>query len=98
MSERVEDGADPVDDDEIRHVAELARIDLDDEEIDRFAEQFADILGHFEALDSVPSVEAEPDLVNVLRPDEAESCLSQEEALGNAPETEDGYFKGPRVS
>ena len=98
MSERVDAGPDPVDDEEIRHVAELARIDLADEEIDRFAEQFADILGHFEALDSVPEVEAEPDLVNVLRPDEAESCLSQAEALRNAPETEDGYFKGPKVS
>ena len=90
--------SDPVDDAEIRHVAGLARIDLDDEEIDRFAEQFADILDYFAALDAVPDVEAEPDLVNVLRPDEVEACLDQEDALRNAPETEDGYFKGPRVS
>jgi len=87
-----------VDDEEIGHVAELARIDLDESEVDRFAEQFADILDYFEALDSVPAVESEPDLVNVLRPDEVESCLDQAEALKNAPETEDGYFKGPRVS
>ncbi|HKJ60117.1 MAG TPA: Asp-tRNA(Asn)/Glu-tRNA(Gln) amidotransferase subunit GatC [Halobacteriales archaeon] len=87
-----------VDDEEIRHVAELARIDLDESEVDRFAEQFADILDYFEALDSVPSVESEPDLVNVLRPDEVESCLDQSAALRNAAETEDGYFKGPRVS
>ena len=98
MSERADDGTDPVDEEEIRHVAELARIDLEEEEIDRFAGQFADILGHFEALDSVPEVESEPDLVNVLRPDEVETCLSQDEALRNAPETEDGFFKGPKVS
>ena len=98
MSERADDGTGAVDEAEIRHVAELARIDLEDEEIDRFAGQFADILGHFEALDSVPEVDSEPELVNVLRPDEAESCLSQVEALRNAPETEDGYFKGPKVS
>lgn len=98
MSERADAGADPVDDAEIRHVAELARIDLEEDEIDRFAEQFADILDHFEALDSVPTAEAEPDLVNVLRPDEVEPCLSREAALRNAPETEAGYFKGPRVS
>ena len=90
--------SDPVDDEEIGHVAELARIDLDESEVDRFAEQFADILGYFEALDSVPSVESAPDLVNVLRPDEVETCLDQSSALRNAPETEDGYFKGPRVS
>jgi aspartyl-tRNA(Asn)/glutamyl-tRNA(Gln) amidotransferase subunit C len=33
-----------------------------------------------------------------MRPDEVREALSQEEALENAPETEDGYFKGPRVS
>ncbi|WP_101296624.1 Asp-tRNA(Asn)/Glu-tRNA(Gln) amidotransferase subunit GatC [Halegenticoccus soli] len=88
----------PVDADEVRHVAELARIDLDREEVEAFASQFADILAYFDALDEVPEVEQEADLVNVMRPDEVRECLSQEEALANAPETEDGYFKGPRVS
>ena len=87
-----------VDAEEVRHVADLARIDLDDEEVDRFAAQFADILDYFDALDEVPEVESEPDLVNVMRTDEVEDCLDQEEALGNAPESEDGFFKGPRVS
>lgn len=90
--------SEPVDEAEIRHVARLARIDLDDAEIDRFAGQFADILDHFETLDEVPHVEAETDLVNVLRPDEAVACLDRAAVLRNAPETEDGYFKGPRVS
>ena len=84
--------------DEVRHVAGLARIDLDDEEVEQFAEQFADILDHFETLDEVPEVEDEAELVNVMREDEAHESLSQEEALANAPETEDGYFKGPNVS
>ena len=87
-----------VDEAEVRHVARLARIDLDEGEVDRFAEQLADILAYFEALDEVPDVEAEPDLVNVLRADEVGECLAREAALRNAPETEDGYFKGPRVS
>ena len=88
----------PVDAEEVRHVAELARVNLDDEEVDEFAAQFADILDYFDALDEVPEVDAEADLVNVMRPDVERECLSQEEALANAPETEDGYFKGPRVS
>ena len=84
--------------DEVRHVAGLARIDLDDEEVAQFAEQFADILDYFETLDEVPEVDAEADLVNVMRADEVRASLSQEEALANAPETEEGYFKGPNVS
>ncbi|WP_049986500.1 Asp-tRNA(Asn)/Glu-tRNA(Gln) amidotransferase subunit GatC [Halobellus rufus] len=88
----------PVDAEDVEHVAELARVDLDDEEVDAFAAQFAEILEYFEALDEVPEVESEADLVNVMRPDEVRESLSQEEALGNAAETEDGYFKGPRVS
>jgi aspartyl-tRNA(Asn)/glutamyl-tRNA(Gln) amidotransferase subunit C len=88
----------PVDESEVRHVADLARVSLDDDEVEEFAAQFADILSYFDALDEVPEVEAETDLVNVMRPDETRDGLSQEEALANAPETEDGYFKGPRVS
>ena len=93
MSER-----DAVDHDTVEHVAELARVDLTEEETERFAAQFADILGYFDTLDSVPEVDAEPDLTNVMRADEVEECLSREEALRNAPETEEGKFKGPRVS
>jgi aspartyl-tRNA(Asn)/glutamyl-tRNA(Gln) amidotransferase subunit C len=87
-----------VDPDEVRHVAELARVDLEDDEVERFTEQFADILDAFEALDEVPEVDREEDLANVMRPDEVEECLSQEEALQNAPESEAGQFKGPKVS
>ena len=87
-----------VDDEEVRHIAELARVDLDDDEVERFTEQFGDILEYFEALDDVPEVEPDADLANVMRPDEAREGLTQEEALRNAPETEDGYFKGPKVS
>lgn len=88
----------PVDGDEVRHVADLARVSLDDDEVDEFAEQFADILDYFDALDEVPEVDGEDDLVNVMRPDEVRGGLSQEEALQNAPESEDGFFKGPTVS
>ncbi len=91
-------GAAAVDPEEVEHVAELARVDLDDEEVATFADQFADILDHFEALDEVPETDREEDLVNVMRPDEVREGLTQEEALANAPEAEDGFFKGPKVS
>ncbi|GAB7121071.1 Asp-tRNA(Asn)/Glu-tRNA(Gln) amidotransferase subunit GatC [Natrinema sp. JCM 9743] len=89
---------DAVSPEEVRHVADLARVDLDDDEVDRFTEQFADILEYFETLDEVPEVDRETDLTNVMRPDEERQSLESEAALGNAPETEDGYFKGPNVS
>jgi aspartyl-tRNA(Asn)/glutamyl-tRNA(Gln) amidotransferase subunit C len=93
------DMSDPaVDPDEVRHVAGLARVDLDDEELERYAEQFADILGYFETLEEVPDVEADPELVNVLRPDEVRESLAREDALANAEETEAGRFRGPDVS
>jgi aspartyl-tRNA(Asn)/glutamyl-tRNA(Gln) amidotransferase subunit C len=88
----------PVDADEVRHVADLARVALDDDEVEEFAAQFADILDYFEALDEVPETDDETELVNVMRPDEVREGLSQREALQNAPDSEDGYFKGPRVS
>jgi len=91
-------GTDTVDPEAVRHVADLARVDLADDDIDRFTGQFADILASFEALDEVPEVEREADLANVMRPDEVREGLTREEALANAPETEDGFFKGPRVS
>ena len=81
----------------VRDVAALARVDLDENETEEFAAQFADVLDYFETLDEVPEVESEPDLVNVLRIDEAHEGLSQAEALRNASETEDGYFEGPPV-
>jgi len=87
-----------VDPDEVRHIASLARIHLADDEVDAFADQFADILAHFETLDEVPEVDAEPELVNVMRPDEVHEGLDQAAALRNAPDSEDGYFKGPPVS
>ena len=91
-------GTADVDDEEVRHVASLARVDLEEAEVERFADQFADILEYFEALEEVPDVDADAELANVMRPDEVREGLTQEEALRNAPETEDGYFVGPRVS
>ncbi len=89
---------DAVDPDEVAHIADLARIDLDSDERDRFAEQFVDILEAFESLDEVPEVDHEAELANVMRPDEVRESLDQSEALANAPETEEGFFKGPKVS
>jgi aspartyl-tRNA(Asn)/glutamyl-tRNA(Gln) amidotransferase subunit C len=88
-----------IDAEDVEHVAELARVRLTDDEADGFVEEFNDILDYFETLDDVPEdVEAQDEFENVMRKDEPEPSLPQGEALRNAEETEDGYFKGPTVS
>ncbi|QGN06439.1 Asp-tRNA(Asn)/Glu-tRNA(Gln) amidotransferase subunit GatC [Halorhabdus sp. CBA1104] len=87
-----------VDPEEVEHVADLARVNLDPEERERFTEQFADILSYFETLDDVPEVEPSAELTNVMRPDEVTESLDRDAALENAPDSEDGFFKGPNVS
>lgn len=89
---------DAVTPEDVRHVASLARVDLADDEIEQFTGQFADILEYFETLDEVPSVDQDAELTNVMESDEVRESLDRESALENAPETEDGYFKGPNVS
>lgn len=84
--------------DDVEHVADLARVALEEDEPEEFAEQFSEVLEYFDALDEVPAVDRDAELVNVLREDEIEEGLTREEALSNAPESEDGKFKGPRVS
>jgi aspartyl-tRNA(Asn)/glutamyl-tRNA(Gln) amidotransferase subunit C len=84
-------------------VAENARLNLSEDEVDRFREDFEEILSAFETLDEIDTDGVEPafhpiELDDRKRKDEPETCLSSEEALENAANTEDGYFKGPRAT
>src|SRR3954452_9276728 len=86
----------------VDHVARLARLDLSDEERERMQGELTQILAHAENLQELdldgvePTAHAIP-LNNVLRPDEVGPSLTQDEALANAPEREDGRFKVPRI-
>lgn len=87
-----------VDEEDVEHVAWLARLELTEEEVAAFADDMEDVLEHFDRLDEVEGEPGVPDrFVNVFRDDEVEECLSREEALRNAPETEDGFFVGPEA-
>lgn len=84
--------------DDVRHVAELAKLALTDEEIVQFAEQLSDILNYAERLQAVDTNHVAPTpyplpLDNVFRDDEPGACLSNEDALSNAPDRADGYFR-----
>ena len=86
----------------VRKVASLARLNLTDEEVKKFTPQLKDILNAFSHLDSVNTDNTEPSLQpipirNNTRHDEPHASLSQEIALKNAHHTKDGYIKGPRA-
>jgi len=89
-----------IDRDEVLHVARLARLALTDEEVERLGAQLNAIL---EAVGKVSELDLEGveptahplDLVNVWAEDEPRPSLPVEEALANAPDREQGFFKVP---
>ncbi len=83
---------------DIEHIAELADIGIIKEELAEFTGQFNRILDYFDILDTVEESDGyKQDGYNVLREDVACPSLLQEDALKNAGDTEDGFFKAPRV-
>jgi aspartyl-tRNA(Asn)/glutamyl-tRNA(Gln) amidotransferase subunit C len=85
---------------QVLHVAQLAHLDLTDEEVERFAEQLSAILeavskvGELDLAD-VPPTSHPLDLVNVWRDDEPRPSLSLEDVFKNAPARDDGFFTVP---
>ena len=87
---------------EVKHVADLARLDMDEDSIGTFAEQIGNILGHIDALsrvdtEGVPPMSHALDLNNAFREDEVRGHLDLEAALYNAPEREGRDFTVPKV-
>ena len=83
---------------QVRHIAELCKLELTEEEVALFREQLSAILQHaqvLQALDTqgVPPTSHVMDLGNVMRQDVVTPSLTQEEALANAPDSEEGQFK-----
>ena len=87
---------------ECAHVAALARLELSDDELDRFTGQLDELLDHVaevEALDVeglAPTMHALP-LANRLRADTPGRLLDRDEVLAQAPFAEDGQFRVPPV-
>lgn len=87
---------------EVRHVAELARLEIEEKDLDRFARELGDILEYAESLGRVDTTDVAPtshavEICNAFRPDSVTKHLDHEEALKNAPESEEGSFSVPRV-
>jgi len=88
--------------DDVRHVARLARLALDDEHLRTFTPQLESILEYVDKIRAVDVTGVEPmahalPLANVLRDDVVEPSLPIEKVLQNAPETDGRFFKVPKV-
>jgi aspartyl-tRNA(Asn)/glutamyl-tRNA(Gln) amidotransferase subunit C len=87
---------------EVLYVADLARLDLDEASIDKFAGQIGEILEYVDLLKRVDTTGIQPtshaiSLTNAFREDEQKEPLDRDLALANAPAKEDGNFIVPKV-
>lgn len=88
--------------DEVRHLADLARIDLDDAELDHLAPQLSVILESIASIAEVAAADIPPTshaipLTNVFRDDVVRPSLTAEQALSGAPVADQQRFSVPRI-
>ena len=91
-----------IDESQVRYVAKLSRLDLTDGEVKQFSTQLSAIVEYIEKLNELDTENVEPlahclPIHNVLREDVVKESLKADEALVNAPEREEDYFKVPKV-
>lgn len=87
---------------EVLKVAELARLKLREEEIDKFQRDLNNCFNYFDQLRKIDTEGVEPlhhllNLRNVTEADEPGECLPREVALRDAPDRTDEFFRMPRV-
>lgn len=86
----------------VKHVANLVRLGISEEEAQTFSGQFSSIIDYFNMLNEVDTENVIPasdiaNAENVLREDEVKPSMNREEFLKNAPQSERGYVKVPTV-
>ncbi len=88
--------------DQVAHLAKLARLALSEEELQQFAGQIDDIVGHVSAVQNVDAEGVEPmshphSIKTTMREDVVVKTLTPEQALDQAPAVEDGRFMVPQI-
>lgn len=87
---------------DVEHVAQLARLGLTDDEVDRLRQDLEAILDYEASLAALDLSEVPPTahplgITNVLRPDEVRASVERDEVLAAAPAAEDHRFRVPRI-
>jgi len=91
-----------IDKETIKHVAHLARIELQPNELEKFSAQLHDILGFIDKLSRLDVTQVSPTshilpISNVLRKDKLHISLTPEKALENAPCKKGNFFSVPKI-
>ncbi|MCZ6485596.1 MAG: Asp-tRNA(Asn)/Glu-tRNA(Gln) amidotransferase subunit GatC [Acidobacteria bacterium] len=95
----------PISTGEVEKIADLAKLKFDAQELERFVDQFQEILEYIAKLEAVPTEEVEPtyqaleqeDLATPTREDEVKPCFPVGTALANAPDSSEDHFRVPPV-
>ncbi len=92
----------PVTRKDVEHIAELARLKFGDEELESFTEQLNEILSYVEKLNELDTENVKPlshpvESGSVFREDAVEPSVDRKEALKNAPDSDDEFFRVPKV-
>lgn len=87
---------------DVKHVANLSRLGLNDDELQKYEEELNDVLNFMEKLNELDTQGVEPtshvlDIHNVFRTDIIEKSLDLEDVLANAPDRDDDCFKVPSI-
>jgi aspartyl-tRNA(Asn)/glutamyl-tRNA(Gln) amidotransferase subunit C len=91
-----------IDQDDVRHVARLARLRLEPDETERMTAELAKILDHIDKIGELDLATVAPTahvlaVTGVVRPDKPRPGLPRDEALRNAPSVSDDCFRVPRM-
>lgn len=92
----------PITKDDVKYIANLARLKLTDKETEYFTGQLSNIINYVDQLKELDTSNIEPTthampMQNVFREDVVKQSLKTEDVLKNAPATENALFKVPRI-
>lgn len=87
---------------EVKKIALLSRLEFSPEDMEEMQDSMNSILTHMEELNQYDTTGVQPtahavEQYNVMREDEPHVSFTNKEALSNAPDSEDGYFKVPKI-
>jgi len=91
-----------IDQNQVRKVAKLSRLELTSEEVDEFTGQLSAILDYVEKMNELDTDNVEPlahclPITNVLREDKVGESLGTEKTLANTPQRDGQFFKVPKI-
>ena len=87
---------------QVVRIAELARLELHDDQVKKFSQQFSDIIDYMDKMNTLDTSGVAPlyspsENTSVMREDMAEKRYNREELLTNAPVRDKHYFSVPRI-